>query len=90
MNYYAGRRIEIHAMESGAFFSQIYDSDTDLLIWESRMYDSLDDAYNTVKYEADTLAEVAREAAAIRRLNESGAGLSEDQHADANGVPRKN
>lgn len=87
MNHHAAFRIEIHATEAGAWFSQLWNNDSngDLHpLWESRMYHSMDEAYDAVKYEADERAESAREVASIARLNDDGAGIA--NHAQRNGV----
>lgn len=85
-------RIEIHQTETKRWYSQVCDGDLihAPALWESNLYDTLDDAYGFAKYEVEQRMEVDREARVLARLNESGSGLSEDQIADANGVPRGN
>ena len=68
MNFYAQYRLEIHPMESGRWFSQLYDAESDDIKWESREYETMEDAYDAGKYEWDQRAESAREAAVLARL----------------------
>ena len=70
MNYHAAYRLEIHATETGNWFSQLWPTDGyhNIPAWESVYYDSMDEAYDAVKYEADERAESAREAAVLARL----------------------
>jgi len=85
-------RIEIHQTETSKWFAQIWDGDVTegSPLYETECYDTMREAYDFAEYEVEQRMEVDREARVLARLNESGAGLSEDQIADANGVPRKN
>ena len=63
-------RIEIHQTETGRWFSQVCDGDLAFgpPLWESNVYDTLDDAYSFAKYETEQRMEVDREAAVLARL----------------------
>lgn len=68
MNHHAAYRLEIHAMESGSWFAQIYEAENDNLKWESPEYEDMDGAYDAGKYELDQRAESDREARVLARL----------------------
>lgn len=67
-NHHAGLRLEVHAMESGKWWSCLMDAEESAhTYWESREYETMEDAYDAAKYEWDARAEAARDAYIARR-----------------------
>lgn len=69
MNYFAAYRLEVRAMESGKFYSQIIDADTGMEEWESREYEDMEDAYEAGKTQWEVLVEKAQDMFHRRREN---------------------
>lgn len=68
MNHHAGLRLEVHAMESGKWWSCLVDSENSAhTYWESSEYETMEDAYDMAKYAWDAHAERARKAHEARR-----------------------
>jgi hypothetical protein len=67
VNYFAAYRLEVRAMESGKFYSQLVDADTGMEAWESREYEEMEDAYDAGKYEWQARIESRMQAAQSAR-----------------------
>lgn len=83
-NYFPQYRLEVRAMESGKWYSQLVDADSGMEEWESKEYAEMDDAYTAGKYEWECKCESAREAAQMAKYREKG-----ESNDRANGVPER-
>lgn len=88
MNYHVTYKAEVIPTEAGEYYARLLEKDSGRQLWESRLYDEPEEAWDAVLYEWDARAEQDREEVQRqKRLAEDGAGVSEQQRCQENGVP---
>lgn len=71
--YRAAYRLEIHFTETGKCYAEVHDADFHRgPLWESKIYegDDLDDCLFAGRYEVDRRAEMGRETAHVKGVDE--------------------